>query len=112
MIDLSDTPNLQSLSNVQISKIEDFINNRIDEWIKTNPNTEFSVKSLFGNDNWNWNGTDIQQLHDINSNKGYDEAFVEAGKYAGILLNKIVKSRSDVKQISTPHGVPYKYIKK
>lgn len=70
------------------------------------------MKSLFGNDNWNWNGTDIQQLYDINSNQGYDEAINKAGKYAGILLNKVVKSRSDVKQVYTPKGMPYKYIKK
>ncbi len=112
MINLSDTPDLQSLSDIQVLQIEDYINKRIDEWIKTYPNKEFSVKVLFGNDNWNWNKTDIQQLHDINSNKGYDEAFDKAGKYAGILLNKVVKSRSDVKQIPTPRGVPYKYIKK
>lgn len=31
MIDLSDTHDLQSLSNAQISQIEDYINNRIDE---------------------------------------------------------------------------------
>lgn len=111
MISVNDVSDLKWLSQTQLTGIEIYINQCIDNWCTNNSNQTFSVSDIFGNKNWNWNSTPLQVLYDYELNLSNDsqKAFDKAGYFIGILLNKVVAERSDIRVIL--RKTPYKYKK-
>lgn len=77
----------KTLNATELKSIKGYVSKTIRSWIK---NCEvFTVKDLFGYENWNWSDTPLQILYDKRYEMYYDENV--AYRQAAIDLGHIVK---------------------
>jgi len=78
----------------QERRILDFLQGMVYAHCAIDPEGWFSVSSLLGEDNRNWNDIPLQILHDkyINDGESYEKAFDSARKDAGKLLKKVIRN--------------------
>ncbi|HCL57855.1 MAG TPA: hypothetical protein DHW82_12730 [Spirochaetia bacterium] len=81
---------VKDLNEADKIRIKDFIQGAVYCWCKNKKDEWFSVRDLFGGDNFYWNGTPLYSLYDKQLQKKTKDPVDEAGKDIGWLLKKVL----------------------
>ncbi|QQE13922.1 hypothetical protein JD969_10330 [Planctomycetota bacterium] len=76
-----------------IVQIKAFIQGAVYCWVKNRKNEQFSVRDLFGGENFEWNGTPLIHLYEKHANmfkKEHEAAMKDAAKDLGCLLKDVL----------------------
>ena len=92
LIPHSEIRNVKGITSTETLRIYDYLQGAVYCWCKNRLDEWFSVRDLFGGENFDWNGTPMIVLFIKHQNKGKsnDQAITDAGKDAGWILKKII----------------------
>uniref|UniRef100_UPI004049B690 hypothetical protein n=1 Tax=Gelidibacter sp. TaxID=2018083 RepID=UPI004049B690 len=104
--------NVQGINQLDNQKICNYIQGSVYSWSKNKPNEWFTTSSLFGKENFDWQGTPMQVLYDkhINQGKSHKEAIKFAGRDAGHLLKKVLQKDKRIFDVDKSWKNRYKWI--
>lgn len=85
--------NVKRITDEQKQRIYDYLQGAAYCWCKNRSEEWFSVRNLFGGDNFDWTGTPLIVLYDKHKAKGKSDAdaISGAGKDAGWILKRILE---------------------
>lgn len=95
------------IRDVNILEIEAFIQGAVYAYCK-NSGGWFSARTLFGGDNYDWNGTPLIVLYDWHETNGSSDPVKMAGKDLGWLLLGVLKR--DSRLFETRKGYTREYL--
>ena len=104
--------NVYGIKECDLEKITDYIQGSVYSWSKNKPNEWFTASSLFGKENFDWEGTPMQILYEKykNQNKTHDESLKLAGKDAGHLLKKVLNKDKRIFDVEKAWRNKYKWL--
>jgi len=93
LIQKSEIRNVTGITDSEAQRICDYLQGAVYCWCKNRSEEWFSVRDLFGGENFDWTGTPIGVLYEkhISKGKSDDNAISDAGKDAGWILKKIIE---------------------
>lgn len=88
----SEIRNVKSLADNDKRRIYDYLQGAAYCWCNNRTSEWFSVRDLFGGENFDWTGTPMRKQYDkhVSKGKAHDFAIKDAGKDAGWILKKIL----------------------
>ena len=84
------------ISDIEKELIRAFMQGAVYSWVKNRAGEPFAVRDLVGGENYDWNGTPLQVLHDkhITAGKNSEEAFEAAAKDLGWIVKSLLSEDS------------------
>lgn len=92
IVPIPEIKNVKGLTPDKIQRIYDYLQGAVYCWCKNRTNEWFSVRDLFGGENFNWTGTQMRKLCGKHKSKGktHVSTIKDAGKDAGWILKRIL----------------------
>jgi len=85
--------NVTGVTNTELQRICDYLQGAVYCWCKNRSGEWFSVRELFGGENFDWKGTPMIVLFNKHKTKGKSDAVAisHAGRDAGWILKKVLE---------------------
>lgn len=101
LIPKSQIREVKGITKTEKQRIADYLQGAVYCWCKNRFEEWFSVRDLFGGDNFDWSGTPMTVLYEKHRTKGKSDSdsISDAGKDAGWILKNVIDT--DRRQFET-----------